>query len=134
MCTPRLRLLVWSGLLCATQAAAAPSALTGQYRVGDLGTLDFSLQDGRSIGRLDVLLRPNHRVAEECRIDLGDEKWNHAASARNLLDVAEHPVATFVSTRIEPKDRQHASVCGTLALLKICKPSSAPAKPRLTGV
>ncbi len=51
MCTPRLRLLVWSGLLCATQAAAAPSALTGQYRVGDLGTLDFSLQDGRSIGR-----------------------------------------------------------------------------------
>ncbi len=48
---PRLRLLVWSGLLCATQAAAAPTALTGAYRVGDLGTLDFSQQEGRSIGR-----------------------------------------------------------------------------------
>jgi polyisoprenoid-binding protein YceI len=50
------------------------------------------------------------------RIDLGDEKWNRAASARNLLDVEEHPVATFVSSRIVPKDPQHASVCGTLTL------------------
>ena len=48
---PRLELLVWSGLLCATQVAAAPTALTGPYRVGDLGTLDFSVQDGRSVGR-----------------------------------------------------------------------------------
>ncbi len=48
---PRSILLVWSGLLCATQVAAAPTALTGLYRVGDLGTLDFAVQDGRSVGR-----------------------------------------------------------------------------------
>jgi len=48
---PRFELLVWSGLLCATQVAAAPTALTGAYRVGDLGTLDFNVQDGRSVGR-----------------------------------------------------------------------------------
>jgi polyisoprenoid-binding protein YceI len=50
------------------------------------------------------------------RLDLGDPKWNKAVGARNLLDVAEHPVATFVSSRIEPKDAQHAAVCGTLTL------------------
>jgi polyisoprenoid-binding protein YceI len=50
------------------------------------------------------------------RIDLGDDKWNRAASARNLLDVEGHPVATFVSSRIVPKDPQHASVCGTMTL------------------
>lgn len=50
------------------------------------------------------------------RIDLGDAGWNRAASAHGLLDVAGHPVATFVSTRVEPKDPQHANVCGTLAL------------------
>jgi len=50
------------------------------------------------------------------RLDMGDAKWNDAVGARNLLDVAEHPVATFVSTRITPKDPQHATVCGTLTL------------------
>ncbi|MDR6839916.1 YceI family protein [Pseudoxanthomonas sacheonensis] len=50
------------------------------------------------------------------RLDLGDEKWNQAVLARNLLDVEEFPTATFVSTRIEPIDPQHASVYGTLTL------------------
>ncbi len=50
------------------------------------------------------------------RFDLGDEKWNKAAAARNLLDTVDHPVATFVSTRIEPIDATHASVFGTLTL------------------
>lgn len=50
------------------------------------------------------------------RLDLGDTKWNAAVGARNLLDVAEHPTATFVSTRVTGKDAQHASVCGTLTL------------------
>jgi polyisoprenoid-binding protein YceI len=50
------------------------------------------------------------------RLDLGDEKWNQAVLARNLLDVEEFPSATFVSTRIEPIDPQHASVYGTLTL------------------
>ncbi|NUS37423.1 MAG: polyisoprenoid-binding protein [Lysobacter sp.] len=50
------------------------------------------------------------------RLDLGDAGWNRAASARNLLDVAHYPVATFVSNRIAPRDAQHAQVCGDLTL------------------
>lgn len=50
------------------------------------------------------------------RLDLGDAKWTRAVGARNLLDVAGHPVATFVSTRIVPRDPQHAQVCGDLTL------------------
>lgn len=50
------------------------------------------------------------------RLDLGDAKWTSAAGARNLLDVAAYPVATFVSTRIVPRDAQHAQVCGDLTL------------------
>lgn len=75
---------------------------------GSTGTLVFDPDDWSS-AKLSVSVPLT-------RIDLGDEKWNHAASARNLLDVAEHPVATFVSTRVEPKDPRHASACGTLAL------------------
>ena len=50
------------------------------------------------------------------RLDLGDARWNKAVGARNLLDVAAHPVATFVSTHVTGKDARHASVCGTLTL------------------
>lgn len=50
------------------------------------------------------------------RIDLGDAKWNKAALANNLLHAADHPVATFASTRIEPVDATHATVFGTLTL------------------
>ena len=75
---------------------------------GSTGTLLFDADDW-STATLSVSVPMT-------RIDLGDEKWNRAASARNLLDVEEHPVATFVSSRIVPKDPQHASVCGTLTL------------------
>ena len=50
------------------------------------------------------------------RIDLGDAKWNKAALASQLLNGDDHPVATFVSARIEPIDARHASVYGTLVL------------------
>jgi polyisoprenoid-binding protein YceI len=55
------------------------------------------------------------------RLDLGDEKWNKAVLARNLLDVEQFPTASFVSTRIEPIDPQHASVYGTLTLHGVAK-------------
>ena len=55
------------------------------------------------------------------RLDMGDEKWNQAVLARNLLDAEEFPTATFVSTRIEPIDPQHASVYGTLTLHGVAK-------------
>ena len=50
------------------------------------------------------------------RLDLGDEKWNRAALARNLLDAERHPDARFVSTRVEPVDATHARVIGELTL------------------
>jgi polyisoprenoid-binding protein YceI len=50
------------------------------------------------------------------RLDLGDAGWNHAALASGMLDGARHPVATFVSTRVEPVDATHARVAGTLTL------------------
>jgi polyisoprenoid-binding protein YceI len=50
------------------------------------------------------------------RLDLGDDKWNTAALARNLLDADRHPEARFVSTRIEPVDPTHARVTGDLTL------------------
>lgn len=55
------------------------------------------------------------------RLDLGDEKWNQAVLAHNLLDVEQFPTASFVSTRIEPIDPQHASVYGTLTLHGVAK-------------
>ena len=55
------------------------------------------------------------------RIDLGDPKWNRAALANNLLDANDHPVATFVSDRVEPIDATHAAVFGTLTLHGVSK-------------
>ncbi len=75
---------------------------------GSTGTLEFDPADWSS-AKLSVSVPLT-------RIDLGDAGWNRAASAHGLLDVAGHPIATFVSNRIEPKDPQHANVCGTLAL------------------
>ena len=75
---------------------------------GSTGTLSFDPADWTA-ARLEA------RVPLE-RLELGDEKWNKAALARSLLDVGEHPVVTFVSTRIEPIDAEHARVFGTLTL------------------
>ncbi|MCF7749168.1 YceI family protein [Bacillus subtilis subsp. subtilis] len=50
------------------------------------------------------------------RLDLGDEKWNTATLARNLLDAERFPEARFVSTRVEPVDDTHANLIGQLTL------------------
>jgi polyisoprenoid-binding protein YceI len=50
------------------------------------------------------------------RLDFGDEKWNKAVLGHNFLDAKDHPVATFVSTRVEPVDATHATVIGNLTL------------------
>ena len=75
---------------------------------GSTGTLVFDPDDWTT-----AQLQVSIPIAQ---FDLGDAKWNHAVAARNLLDVQAHPVATFASTRIEPKDPTHAAVCGTLQL------------------
>jgi polyisoprenoid-binding protein YceI len=80
---------------------------------GSSGQLRFDPDDW-STARLEVSVPLQ-------RLDLGDEKWNQAVRAGNLLDTEQFPTATFVSTRIEPIDPQHASVYGTLTLHGISK-------------
>ena len=75
---------------------------------GSSGTLHFS--PGDWVGaRVEVEIPLQ-------RLDFGDDEWNRATLARNLLDADAHPVATFRSTRVEPLDGQRAIVHGLLAL------------------
>ena len=75
---------------------------------GSTGTIVFDPDDW-STARVEVSI-------PIARVDLGDAKWNQATLARNLLDGERHPVATFVSTRIEPIAAQRAIVHGNLTL------------------
>jgi polyisoprenoid-binding protein YceI len=75
---------------------------------GSTGTIVFDPDDW-STARVEVSI-------PIARVDLGDAKWNQATLARNLLDGERHPVATFVSTRIEPINAQRAIVHGNLPL------------------
>ena len=75
---------------------------------GSTGTLRFDPDDW-SGAKLSVSVPLSS-------LDLGDAGWNRTVQAHGLLDVAAHPVATFVSTRVTPRDATHATVCGTLAL------------------
>lgn len=125
---PARFLLALAGLLLTTVAAAEPA----HYRLdpvhtrvlfavehagfshalgtvsGSTGTLDFDPDDWTT-ARLQASVPLT-------RADLGDAAWNKAALAANLLDVADHPTATFVSTRIEPLAPDRARVHGTLTL------------------
>ncbi len=80
---------------------------------GSTGQLQFDPDDW-STARLEVSV-PLHRL------DLGDEKWNQAVRAGNMLDTEQFPTATFISTRIEPIDPGHASIYGNLTLHGISK-------------
>lgn len=81
---------------------------------GSTGTLRFDPEDWSS-ARLDVEVPLQ-------RLDFGDAKWNSAVLASNLLDAQRHPVARFVSTRIEPVDAKRAKVCGELTLRATTRP------------
>jgi hypothetical protein len=48
------RLPVWAVLLVAAHAWGSAPVLTGLYRVGNLGIVDFSIQEGRVIGKLKL--------------------------------------------------------------------------------
>jgi polyisoprenoid-binding protein YceI len=80
---------------------------------GSTGTLVFDPEDW-SHARIEVSV-------PLARLDLGDDKWNRAALGRNLLDGDDHPVAGFVSTRVEPIDASHARVSGTLTLRGVAR-------------
>jgi polyisoprenoid-binding protein YceI len=131
--TPRLQGPCCAALL-ALAAAWAPAAFAGSARYeldpvhtrvvfaishagysqaigtvsGSTGTLEFD-PDDLAGARLEASV-------PLARLELGDAKWNRAALAGNLLDGGKHPLATFVSHRVEPVDDRHAAVFGTLTL------------------
>ena len=81
---------------------------------GSTGTLGFDPQDWSS-AQVDVEI-------PMARLELGDDAWNRATLARNLLDAQDHPTARFVSTQVEPVDATHARVHGTLTLRGVSQP------------
>lgn len=85
---------------------------------GSRGVLRFDADDW-STASLDV------RVPLTT-LDFGDDAWNRAVRARNLLDADAHPEARFVSdtiTRVDADDdAPRARVCGTLTLRGVSKP------------
>ena len=81
---------------------------------GSTGALLFDPEDWTA-ARLDV------RVPMAA-IDLGDEGWNRATLARNLLDAQQHPEARFVSRDVTPVDEDTARACGELTLRGVTRP------------
>ncbi len=75
---------------------------------GSEGVLEFDPDDWAG-ARLDV-------TVPLARLDLGDDTWNRATLARNLLDAQRFPQARFTSTRIEPLEAGRARVHGQLSL------------------
>jgi polyisoprenoid-binding protein YceI len=81
---------------------------------GSSGELRFDAQDW-SQARVRVSVPLN-------RLDFGDDKWNKAVLASNLLDAARYPNAIFVSERVEPIEVGRAKVHGTLELHGVSQP------------
>jgi polyisoprenoid-binding protein YceI len=75
---------------------------------GSTGTFVFDPDDWSS-ARVEAQVPIEH-------LDFGDQKWNDAVLGRNFLQAKQHPVARFVSTRVEPIDATHATVYGNLTL------------------
>lgn len=83
-----------------SKAIGTVSGSTGTLRLADEGW------DGAQV-EVEVPL---------AKLDLGDARWNAATLAPRLLDAERHPVAHFVSTRVEPVNERCARVCGNLTL------------------
>ncbi len=123
-----LQLFAASLLLAGTGHSAAAEI----YRIDPVHTqILFSVSHNgfsHPVGRLHVLsgwLRANPddmaSGAAEVDIDLtsadmGDKDWNEAVRGSRLLDSAEHPVARFISTSIEPRDEKEGVMHGKLSL------------------
>lgn len=81
---------------------------------GSTGALLFDPEDWTT-ARLDV------RVPVAA-LDLGDDGWNRATLARNLLDAQQYPEARFVSREVTPVDEDTARACGELTLRGVTRP------------
>ncbi|MGA7297093.1 MAG: YceI family protein [Rhodanobacteraceae bacterium] len=49
-------------------------------------------------------------------VDMGDKDWNEAVRGSRLLDAAEHPIARYISTSIEPQGKDKGVMHGKLSL------------------
>ncbi len=56
------------------------------------------------------------------RLDLGDDAWNRASLAGNLLDAERHPDAVFVSERVEAAGERRLRIHGRLTLRGVTRP------------
>ena len=75
---------------------------------GANGTLDFDPDDWRG-AKLDVSIPLD-------KLDMGDESWKKKVLSSDFLDAVKQPVAHFVATQVEPVDKTHAKVTGTLSV------------------
>lgn len=131
-------LLALLGLCTALAAAGSAFAQARTYALDPVHTrvmfaidhAGFSRAIGTVSGTTGVLLldpedwssaRVEARVPLQ-RLDLGDDDWNRAALARNLLDAERHPEAVFVSERVEPLGETRARIHGTLTLAGVTRP------------
>lgn len=67
------------------------------------------------------------------RIDFGDEDWNQRMLARGFFDVRNHPVARFVSTRVEPLTGDAAMIHGDLTIAGTTRPVTLSARLNEVG-
>lgn len=84
------------------------------------GALHFD-PDAWERSRVDVTL-------PVARIDFGDEDWNRRMLARGFFDARNHPVARFVSTRVEPLGGDAAMIHGELTLAGTTRPVTLSAR------
>ena len=81
---------------------------------GSEGVLEFDENDW-STARLDVTLPMQ-------RLDMGDSGWSASVFAPHFLDVAHHPQARFISTRVERLADNRGTVCGEFTLRGVTRP------------
>lgn len=125
---------LWLALLLSPPLAAAPAAYQIDpvhtrilFRVGHNG---FSSTMGTFSRPEGVLwFDPDDWAAARLEVqigtqtlDLGDADFDARIRHRAWLDVRAHPYARFVSTSVEPIDRDRARVHGTLTLRGISAP------------
>ena len=75
---------------------------------GANGTLDFDQADWHG-AKLDVNIPLD-------KLEMGNDTWKKKVLSDAFLDSAKQPVAHFVATSVEPIDKTHARVTGTLSL------------------
>lgn len=126
------------GIACLLLGAPEAEARTRNYEIDPVHTrvwfevehLGMSKAMGsfsapRGVIRLDRAAPETAEVEAEvdlATLDLGDAAWNRRMARRDGFDSAEHPIASFRSTRVEVVSEQHWQVHGLLLLRGIERP------------